>query len=102
VRRFNAAQQRKNQSVTSFITYFNMLEAQMLPYTDDQRRMYFLIKLFPELQQAILQHSEVSTTQDKLITLAIRLKDVMKMGTQRDLTEKEKAKAQGSKPETSS
>jgi hypothetical protein len=102
VRRFNAAQQRKDQSVTSFVTHLDTLEAQMLPYTDDQRRMHLLTKLLPELQQAILQHSEVPTTRDGLITLAIRLEDVMKMGTQRDLAEKEKAKAQGSKPETGS
>jgi hypothetical protein len=102
VRRFNAAQQRNDQSVTSFVTHLDTLEAQMLPYTDDQRRMHLLTKLLPELQQAILQHSEVPTTRDGLITLAIRLEDVKKMGTQRDLAEKEKAKAAGSKPETGS
>jgi hypothetical protein len=102
VRRFNAAQQRKDQSVTSFVTHLDTLEAQMMPYTDDQRRMHLLTKLRPELQQAILQHSEVPTTRDGLITLAIRLEDVKKMGTQLDLAEKEKAKAAGSKPETGS
>jgi len=100
VRRYNAAQQRKDQSVTSFVTHLDTLEAQMLPYTDDQRRMHLLTKLRPELQQAVLQHSEVPTTRDGLITLAIRLEDVKKMGTPRDLAEK--AKAEDPKPESGS
>jgi hypothetical protein len=50
----------------------------------------------------ILQYNEVSTTRDKLITLAIRLENVMKMRTQRNFIEKEKAKAQSFKPKTDS
>jgi len=49
-RRYRAAQQRKDQSVTSYVTYLDTLEAQMLPYSDDQRRMHFLTRLNPELQ----------------------------------------------------
>jgi hypothetical protein len=72
----------------------------MLPYTDEQRRMHLLCKLYPELQQAILQHSEVPTTRDGMITLALRLEDVRKMKTQRDPAEK--AKGESSKPESGS
>jgi hypothetical protein len=39
---------------------------------------------------------------DRLITLAIRLEDIKKMGIQLDLAEKEKAKVAGFKPETGS
>jgi len=98
VRRYLTAQQRKDQSVTSFVTHLDTLEAQMLPYTDEQRRMHLLIKLMPELQQAILQHSEVPTTRDGMITLAVRLEDVKKMKTQRDTNEK--SKGESSKPES--
>jgi hypothetical protein len=100
VRRYNAAQQRKDQSVTSFVTHLDTLEAQMLPFTDDQRRMTLLTKLRPELQEAILQHSEVPTTRDGLITLAVRLEDVKNMRTKRDPAEK--AKGESSKPESGS
>jgi hypothetical protein len=100
VRRYLAALQRKDQSVTSFVTHLDTLEAQMLPYTDDQRRMHLLTKLSPELLQAILQHSEVPTTRDGMITLAVRLEDVKNMRTQRDPAEK--AKGESSKPESGS
>ena len=81
------------KSVVSFVTHLDTLEAEMLPYTDDQRRMHLLCKLRPELQQAILQHAEAPSTRDGLITLAIRLEDVKKMGTQHDLAGKAKAEA---------
>jgi hypothetical protein len=98
VRRYLAAQQRKDQSVASFVAHLDTLEGEMLPYTDDQRRMHLLCKLRPELQQAILQHAEAPPTRDGLITLAIRLEDVKKMGTQHDLAGK--AKAEAPKPES--
>jgi hypothetical protein len=97
MRRYLAALQRKDQSVVSFVTYLDSLEGEMLPYSDDQRRMHLLSKLRPELQQAILQHSEAPSTRDGLITLAIRLEDVKKMGTQDDLAGK--AKVEAPKPE---
>jgi hypothetical protein len=50
VRRYLTAQQRKDQSVVSFVTYLDTLEAEMLPYTDDQRRMHLLCKLRLDLQ----------------------------------------------------
>jgi hypothetical protein len=93
VRRYLGALQRKDQSVVSFVTHLDTLEAEMLPYTDDQRRMHLLCKLHPELQQAILQHGEAPSTRDGLITLAIRLEDVKKIGTQHDLAGKAKAEA---------
>jgi hypothetical protein len=93
VRRYFAAQQRKDQSVASFVAHLDTLEGQMLPFTDDQRRMALLVKLRPELQQAILQHAEAPPTRDGLITLATRLEDVKKMGTQHDLAGKAKAEA---------
>jgi predicted nucleic acid-binding Zn-ribbon protein len=80
VRRYLAAQQRKGQSVLSFVTYLDTLEGEMLPYTDDQRRMFLLCKLRPDLQQSILQRSEVPPTRGELITLARYLEDVKKMG----------------------
>jgi len=98
VRRYLAAQQRKDQSVVSFVTHLDTLEAEMLAYTDDQRRLHLLCKLRPELQQAILQQAEAPSTRDGLITLAIRLEDVKKMGTKYDLAEK--AKAEAPKPES--
>jgi hypothetical protein len=100
VRRYLTAQQRKDQSVTSFVTHMDTLEAQMLPYSDDQRRMHLLTKLLPELQQAILQHSEVPKTRDGMITLAVRLEDVKKMKSHRDTADK--AKGDTSKPESGS
>ena len=94
VRRYLAAQQRKDQSVVSFVAYLDTLEGEMLSYTDDQRRMHHLLcKLRPDLQQTILQHGEAPPTRDELITLAIRLEDVKKMGTQHDLAGKAKAEA---------
>jgi hypothetical protein len=80
VRRYFAAQQRKDQSVMSFVAYLNTLEGEMLSYTDDQRRMHLLCKLRPDLQQAILQHGEAPPTRDELITLAVRLEEAKKMG----------------------
>lgn len=98
VRRYLSVQHRKDQSVASFVAYLDILEAQMLPYTDEQRRMHLLTKLSSELQQAILQHSEVPTTRDGIITLALRLEDVKKIKTQRDPAEK--AKGESLKPES--
>jgi hypothetical protein len=80
VRRYLAAQQRKGQSVLSFVTYLDTLEREMPPYTDDQRRLILLCKLRPDLQQSILQRSEVPPTRGELITLARYLEDVKKMG----------------------
>jgi hypothetical protein len=99
MRRYFAAQQRKDQSVMSFVTHLDTLEGQMLPFTEDQRRLILLIKLRPELQQAILQQAEAPSTRDGLITLAIRLEDVKKMGTQHDLASKAKAEAPKSEPD---
>lgn len=85
VRRYLAAQQRKDQSVMSFVAHLDTLEGEMPPYTDDQRRMHLLCKLRSDLQQAILQHGEAPLTRDELITLAVRLEYVKKMGTQHDV-----------------
>jgi hypothetical protein len=97
VRKYLAVVQRKDQTVVSFVSYLDTLEAEMLAYTDDQRKMHLLCKLRPELQQAILQHGETPATRDELITLAIRLEDVKKMGTHQDSAGK--AKVETSKPE---
>jgi hypothetical protein len=85
MRRYLAAQQRKDQSVVSFVSYLDTLEREMLPYTDGQRRMHLLCKLRPDLQQSILQHmilqdGKAPLTRGELITLAIYLEDVKKMG----------------------
>jgi len=97
VRKYLAVVQRKDQTVTSFVAYLDTLEAEMLAYTDDQRKMHLLCKLRPELQQAVLQHGETPATRDELITLAVRLEDVKKMGTPQDLAVK--AKVEAPKPE---
>jgi hypothetical protein len=98
VRKYLAAVQRKDQSVISFVAHLDTLEVEMLAYTDDQRKMHLLCKLRPELQQAILQHGGTPATRDELITLAIRLEDVKKMGIPPDPAGK--TKAETSKPET--
>ena len=93
VRKYLAVVQRKDQTVASFVAYLDTLEAEMLAYTDNQRKMHLLCKLRPELQQAVLQHGETPATRDELITLAIRLEDVKKMGTHQDLAPKAKVEA---------
>jgi hypothetical protein len=98
VRQYLAAQQRKDQSVVSFVSHLDTLEGEMLPYTDDQRRMHLLCKLRPDLQQSILRHNEVPPTRGELITLAMRLEDAKKMGIQHGLAGK--AKTEASKPES--
>jgi hypothetical protein len=50
IRRYLTAQQRKDQSVVSFVTHLDTLEIEILPYTDDQRRMHLLYKLRLNLQ----------------------------------------------------
>ena len=98
VRQYLAAQQRKNQSVVSFVSHLDTLEGEMLPYTDNQRRMHLLCKLRPDLQQSILRHNEVPPTRGELITLAMRLEGAKKIGIQHGLAGK--AKTEASKPES--
>jgi hypothetical protein len=97
VRRYLATQQQQDQSVMSFVAYLDTLEGEMLPYTDDQRRMHLLCKLRQDLQQAVLQHGEAPPTRDELITLAVRLEDVKKM-TKDDLARKAKAEEERLSP----
>src|SRR5271155_5195112 len=71
----------------------------MTPRPNEQRRIYFLTRLLLELQQAILQHSEIPTTRDRMIILAIYLEDVRKIKAKYNAVEK--AKSESLKPESS-
>ena len=69
------ASQRQNQSVREFDAYLNSLEAQMLPYSEEQRTSHFFTKLRPEIRAAVTDVQTVPTRRNELVSLATRLEN---------------------------
>ena len=69
------ATQRSGQSVRDFDAYLNSLEAQMLPYSEEQRTSHFFTKLRPELRAAVTDVQTVPTRRNELVSLATRLEN---------------------------
>ena len=69
------ASQRPTQSVREFDAYLNSLEAQMLPYSEEQRTSHFFTKLRPEIRAAVTDVQTVPTRRNELVSLATRLEN---------------------------
>ena len=69
------ASQRPSQSVREFDAYLNSLEAQMLPYSEEQRTSHFFTKLRPEIRAAVTDVQTVPTKRNELVSLATRLEN---------------------------
>ncbi|ELR04294.1 hypothetical protein GMDG_09018, partial [Pseudogymnoascus destructans 20631-21] len=53
--KYNAANQRKGQSICKFVAYLEDLEREMEPYTESQRTTHLLTKIHPEMRQCLLE-----------------------------------------------
>jgi hypothetical protein len=72
---YNRAQQEKGQTVQSFATYLDQLEADLPPKSEENRRLDLLVKLRPELQRAITNYQDIPDSRAALIVLATRLEE---------------------------
>ncbi len=77
---YENARQQSNQTVHAFSTYLTNLEAQLPPYTEQQRVNHLLTKLRPELRQALLTYQDMPRSRIELEALASRLEGNTKGG----------------------
>ena len=75
---YQDAAQGATQSVQSFTTYLDTLEAELQPYDEVQRQDHLLTRLRPDLRQAIIAYPEVSDNQQDLITLTSHMESNMR------------------------
>ena len=75
---YQDAAQGATQSVQSFTTYLDTLEAELQPYNEVQRQDHLLTHLRPNLRQAIIAYSEVPDNQQDLIALTSRMESNMR------------------------
>lgn len=75
---YNRAQQERGQTVHSFATYLDQLEADLPPKSEENRRLDLLVKLRPELQRAITNYQDIPDSRAALIVLATRLEENQK------------------------
>jgi hypothetical protein len=72
-RRYNEAHQKPGQSVATFVSYLNSIEAELPEYSDQHRHQHLLVKLKPELRRSLQHYQDMPTTCAKLIELATQL-----------------------------
>ena len=65
--------QGATQSVQSFTTYLDTLEAELQPYDEVQRQDHLLTRLRPDLRWAIIAYLEVPDNRQDLIALTSRV-----------------------------
>ena len=82
VQAYADASQRPHQTVREFDAYLNSLEAQMLPYSEEQRTSHFFTKLRPEIRAAVTDVQTVPTRRNELVSLATRLENNRKRRNQ--------------------
>ena len=70
---YQDAAQGATQSVQSFTTYLDTLEAELQPYDEVQRQDHLLTRLRPDLRWAIIAYPEVPDNQQDLIALTSRV-----------------------------
>ena len=70
---YQDAAQGVTQSVQSFTTYLDTLEAELQPYDKVQRQDHLLTCLRPDLRRAIIAYPEVPDNQQDLIALTSRV-----------------------------
>jgi hypothetical protein len=80
VQQFEEARQRSHQKVQEFVTYLERLEAELPPYTEEQRRQHLFAKLKPELRHQVTNFQDIPETRSGLIALAVRLEENMRRG----------------------
>lgn len=73
--KYHAAEQRQGQSVHSFATYIEDLEADLETYTDEQRRLHLLARLRPDLKAALRSMQILPARRTELVSLAARIED---------------------------
>jgi Zinc knuckle len=71
--RWQNAMQRPDQTVAQFVSYLDEIEAELPPYTDEQRRWHLMAKLSPELRHALHNYQHLPETRIELIGLATQL-----------------------------
>ena len=75
---YQDAAQSTTQSVQSFTTYLNTLEAELQPYDEVQRQDHLLTRLRPDLRRAIIAYPEVPDNWQDLIALTSRVESNMR------------------------
>lgn len=73
--RYQDAVQKPGQSVQSFASHLEDLEAMLTPYTEEHRRHHLLMKLRPDIRMAITNYQDIPSTRIGLIALASRLEE---------------------------
>jgi hypothetical protein len=76
---YHGAKQRRDQSVSSFITYLDGLEERLPPVPEEHRVAHLMQALRPEIQTEILSRSDQPTTRAALIEAAVRTEHVLRL-----------------------
>ena len=76
---YHGAKQRRDQSVSSFVTYLDGLEERLPPVPEEHRVAHLMQALRPEIQTEILSRSDQPTTRAALIEAAVRTVHVLRV-----------------------
>ena len=75
---FQDARQGEKQTAQAFDSHLSYLEAQLHPFTEEQRRMNFFTRLRPALRAALTNFQNIPDRRENLVTLATRLETNIK------------------------
>jgi len=94
--RYQSAAQKHDQSVQRFVTYLELIEDELEPYSEVHRVQHLFAKLLPQIQTAITDFHKLAATRIALVELASTLeRNLQKKGvlkTHRSGEDKERNK----------
>ena len=70
---YQDAKQGPNQTAQSFSIYLAGLEAQLPPYTEEQRVIHFFTRLRPDLRRLLANYQDIPKTWDGIVALATKI-----------------------------
>ena len=74
VQKYDSARQKQSQSVSDFVTYFEMLENDLDEFIVVQKKDHLLYRLRKDIKERLQMMTNMSITRDRLAALTQRIK----------------------------